>query len=291
VTSRETAKTGLGPGPAARPRLVATDLDGTLLRSDGTVSERTRAALVGCAGAGIDVVFVTARPPRTILPVVEQTGIADIAAASSGATVAICSNGAVLYDFGTGNNTYVHEFSVEAARRVVDLLRPALPDAGFALETGEDAFREAAFLRSAVTPPPGAVAVESLDTAWASARRFVKVMARSPVRHADEMLAESRRILGDLAEPSHSGARGLVELAPPGSTKAGTLALLCDERGIDAQSVAAFGDMPNDLPMLRWAGLPCAVANAHRDVLAAVRTLTGSNDEDGVAAMLETWFV
>jgi hypothetical protein len=283
-------RTGTGPGAGpARPRLVATDLDGTLLRSDGTVSQRTREALAGCAAAGIDVVLVTARPPRTIRPVIEQTGIADIAAARSGATVAICANGAVRYDFGTGKTTFVHEFSTAAARRIVGLLRPALPDAGFALETGEEVFREPAFLRGSVSQPGDTVVVESLDTVWGRAPRFVKVLARSPGRNADEMVAEGRRVLGGLVEPSHSGGRGLLELAPPGSTKAGTLALLCDERGIGPESVAAFGDMPNDLPMLRWAGLPCAVANAHRDVLAAVRVRTGSNDEDGVAAMLETW--
>ena len=288
MTSPETARDGLGPGPT-RPRLVATDLDGTLLRSDGTVTDRTRAALAACAAAGIDVVFVTARPPRTIRPVIELTGVADIAAAGSGGTVAICSNGAVLYDFGAGKATYVHEFSVEEARQAVALLRPALPDLGFALETGEEVFREPAFVRGSLMLPAGSVVVGSLDEVWAGARRFVKILARSPERHADELVAEARRILGARAEPSQSGGRGLVELAPPGSTKAGTLALLCDERGVGPESVAAFGDMPNDLPMLRWAGLPCAVANAHPDVLAAVRVVTGSNDEDGVAAMLESW--
>jgi hydroxymethylpyrimidine pyrophosphatase-like HAD family hydrolase len=101
------------------------------------------------------------------------------------------------------------------------------------------------------------------------------------------MLAAAQQALTVPAEISHSGGRGLVEIAPPGATKASTLAWYCAARGIDPGAVVAFGDMPNDLPMLAWAGSSYAVANAHPDVLRGASGSTASNDEDGVAAVLE----
>jgi Cof subfamily protein (haloacid dehalogenase superfamily) len=260
------------------PRLIATDLDGTLLRSDGTVSERTRAALKACAAAGIEVVIVTARPPRAVAHLVEQTGCA---------ATAVCSNGAMIHDFALGASTFVHAFTPDEARGLVELLRPALPhDTGFALETGEVSYREAAFRIGRVTAH-SSILIGDLHLAWPPAEQFVKVLARSSSATADAMVAAARRAVTDRAEPSHSGGTGLLEIAPPGATKASTLAWLCERRGIDAADVAAFGDMPNDLPMLQWAGAAYAVGNAHPDVLAAVSRVTSANDEDGVAVALE----
>ena len=82
----------------------------------------------------------------------------------------------------------------------------------------------------------------------------------------------------------------LLELSAAGVSKATTLARLCAELGVDAADVVAFGDMPNDLPMLAWAGTAYAVANAHPSVLAAVERRAASNDEDGVAQVLEQLF-
>ena len=93
--------------------------------------------------------------------------------------------------------------------------------------------------------------------------------------------------MGHLAELTHSSLDGLVEISATGVSKATTLELLCTERGIPADCVLAFGDMPNDLPLLAWAGRGIAVANAHPSVLAAVTEHTASNDDDGVALVLE----
>jgi hydroxymethylpyrimidine pyrophosphatase-like HAD family hydrolase len=107
---------------------------------------------------------------------------------------------------------------------------------------------------------------------------------------ADELLVLSRGLAGDLVEPTHSNGRGLVEMGPIGVTKGTALAALATELGIAPQDVVAFGDMPNDLPMLAWAGTSYAMANAHPDVLAAVDLKASSNDEDGVALVLEELF-
>jgi len=90
-----------------------------------------------------------------------------------------------------------------------------------------------------------------------------------------------------LAEVSHSGAAGLAEIAPPGVSKAGALARWSASRHVVPRDVWAAGDAPNDLPMLRWAGLACAVANAHPAVLAAADRVLPANDDDGVAVLLE----
>jgi len=79
-----------------------------------------------------------------------------------------------------------------------------------------------------------------------------------------------------------------VELSAVGVNKAAALAELCHELGFDAAEVIAFGDFPNDLPMLAWAGRSVAVANAHPDVIDEADEVTASNDEDGVAMVLET---
>ncbi len=107
---------------------------------------------------------------------------------------------------------------------------------------------------------------------------------------ADELLVVARGLVGDLVEPTHSNGRGLVEMGPIGVTKGSALAAMAAELGVDRVDVVAFGDMPNDLPMLAWAGNSYAVANAHPDVLAAVELKTASNDDDGVALVLEELF-
>jgi Cof subfamily protein (haloacid dehalogenase superfamily) len=261
------------------PRLIATDLDGTLLRSDLSVSDRTRAALKACAAAGAEVVIVTARPQRTVVEVARRIGCV---------STAICANGAAVLDVAGGATQLVHAFTVRQALEIVARLRLLLPPGtGFALETGDEVYRDAVF-RPGTISGNGAVLLEDLDGVRPRSGGFVKVLARCESATADELLTAAGPALAGFAEPSHSGGRGLLEIAPPGATKSGTLALHCERLGFGARDVVAFGDMPNDLPMLTWAGTAYAVANAHPDVLAAVNRVTGSNDEDGVAAALET---
>jgi len=261
-------------------RMIATDLDGTLLRPGGALADRTRAALRACMDAGIGVVLVTGRPPRTVAALAEQIG--------KGVS-AICSNGALVADFATGKTTVVHEFTPEDARRIVRQLRPVLPDTGFAIESGEAVWRDSEFRPGAFGSDDGDPVrmVEAWDEMWARAGRAVKILARSTTLTADEMMAAAGAAVSVPCEISHSGGTGLVEIAPPGATKATALAWLCGERGIEAGDVLAFGDMPNDLQMLQWAGTGCAVANAHPDVLAAAARTTLANDQDGVAHALE----
>jgi Cof subfamily protein (haloacid dehalogenase superfamily) len=261
------------------PRMVATDLDGTIVRSDGTISTRTVHALLAAERAGATVVLVTGRPPRWLTAIAEQTDHHGIV---------ICENGAIVYDLHAEQILESTLIPVETVVKVVETLSTALPDLGFAVEDGVDAYRTHAYrggwnLGSDVVLP-----VHDLEVVTSHAA--AKLLASHPEIPADELLIIARGLVGDLVEPTHSNGRGLVEMGPLGVTKGTALAHLAAERGIDREDVVAFGDMLNDLPMLAWAGTGYAMANAHPDVLAAVDLTTSSNDDDGVAAVLEQLF-
>ena len=119
----------------------------------------------------------------------------------------------------------------------------------------------------------------------------LKLMLRHDHLTADVLLERAREVVGHLAELSHSNsADGLLEIAAAGVSKASALTRVCAERGLRSEDVIAFGDMPNDLPMLEWAGHAVAVANAHPDLIAAADEVTTSNDDAGVARVLERLF-
>ncbi|GAB3990338.1 HAD family hydrolase [Actinoallomurus acanthiterrae] len=260
------------------PRAVATDLDGTVVRSDYTVSERTVAAFARVERAGAMLVLVTGRPPRWMGPVAD-------AVAHRG--LAICANGAITYDLHTEQVVDTHLIPVDALRTAVGVLGEALPGVGFAVEHGDglvyaDGF-ELSFWDSRTPPAPTPIA-ELVS------RPAAKLLARHPELQADALLAEAAALVGDVVLPTHSNGDRLIEISALGVSKASTLAELCARHGIDAADVVAFGDMPNDLPMLAWAGRSYAVANAHPDVLAAVHHKVAANDEDGVARTIEELF-
>ncbi len=256
-------------------RLVATDLDGTVIRHDGTVSGRTVAALAAVEDAGLPVVFVTGRPPRWMAAVVEATGHRG---------VAVCANGALVYDLHA--EVVLDRFLLEPtlALGVVGRLRERLPAVAFAVERHESYAHEERYrMRWESADVQTVPTAEDLLT-----EPIAKLLARDETSTGDSMLAVAREVLGDLVSVTHSNPRDcLLEISAPGVTKASTLALLAGRLGIGPAQVLAFGDQPNDLPMLAWAGAAYAMGGSHPEVLAAVARRTGSVDEDGVAVVLE----
>jgi HAD superfamily hydrolase (TIGR01484 family) len=253
----------------SRPALLATDLDGTLLRSDGTLSDRTRAAVAAAEDAGVEFVFVTARPPRWLDELADAVG---------GHGVALCGNGAFVLDVARREVVESHPFAPADLRVLLADLRAAVPGIGFAVECADGMRRDEHFLDAHRDDAVG----DDLEAVGAG-----KLLARAPDVEQEVFLARVSEVVGDRAELGFSGAVGLAELTPRGVTKASGLESWCTERGIAARDVWACGDMPNDLPMLAWAGRALAVANAHPDVLAAADEVIGSNDDDGVAQVLE----
>lgn len=261
---------------ARLPRLVATDLDGTLLRSDGTVSPRTSDVIAELEDAGVDVVFVTARPPEWI---------DDLAGVVGAHGAVICANGAFVYDVPSRSILESHVLDAEFVAGVAAELRAALPAAAFAIQGPGGLLSERHFPLLWPSGPTWRVAEEVESFLDVPIGKFMVQCAQTP---ASELLGQVAGVLAGRATVSHSGAPGLAEVSAAGVTKAATLERWCTARGIGAERVWAFGDMPNDLEMLAWAGTSFAVAGAHTDVLAAADHVVGGNDDDGVAAVLDT---
>jgi HAD superfamily hydrolase (TIGR01484 family) len=259
-------------------KLLATDLDGTLLRSDLTISDRTVRALRSASAGGMLVALVTGRPLRWLQLVYDQLGAP---------FPAVCANGALVYDPVADEALHVNPLLPEVLGEVCQRLRAAVPTARFAVE-----IEDGRALRYELDYPlnwdgddPMVQPVASLAELTSVAA--VKLLVRAGRRDPDEFTSLVTGCLGGLAEATHSSSSGLVEISAAGVTKAVGLAWLCERHGVPAEEVVAFGDMPNDLPMLEWAGHAVAVANAHPAVLAAADEVTAGNDEDGVAVYLD----
>ncbi|MER7620383.1 Cof-type HAD-IIB family hydrolase [Streptomyces sp. NPDC126503] len=269
------------PAPAPAPRLIATDLDGTLLRDDKSVSERTVAALAAAERAGIEVFFVTGRPARWMDVVADHV---------HGHGMAICANGAAVVDLHAGGTFLeVRPLERSVALEVVRALRAAAPGAAFAVELTTGIHYEPDYPPFFLDPGATVATAEKLlfeETPGASAP-VLKLLAQHRELDPDAFLALSRQAAGHLASFTRSSPTALVEISALGVSKASTLALCCAQRGIAAEEVVAFGDMPNDIEMLSWAGRSYAMGNAHPDVFAAASGHTAGNNEDGVAVVIE----
>lgn len=253
------------------PRLVATDLDGTLVGADGRISARTAEVLASVDALGVPVVFVTARPLRWMGDIWPYVGRH---------SVAIVSNGAVLYDAGAGRVIDITGIEPEVGQALLADLAAALPRAGLGLEYASGLHRTGLYESDEVPDPS---TISDLRPPWQGpvAKMLVKDYSIPP----EELRAVTAEIVGTRATPTWS-VPGLVEISAVGVTKGWRLREVCASLGIDAADVVAFGDMPNDLEMLRWAGTSYAMANGHSSVRAAATHLAPPNDEDGVARVL-----
>jgi HAD superfamily hydrolase (TIGR01484 family) len=265
-------------------RMVACDLDGTVVRSDGTVSERTLAAFDACERLGVDVVFVTGRPPRWLPPIAEVTGHHGLA---------VCGNGAAVVDLTTFEVVRVSDLPPAAVLEVAERLRARVDEAVFALETLDGVRREPGFMprhAQALAALTGTLP-ELLDGSPAVIKLLCRQdpLPRERRLSADALLRIARVELAGIAEPVHSDPfGGMLEISAPGVSKASGLAGLATERGIAAADVVAFGDMPNDVPMLRWAGRGFAMSGGHPAALEAAGEVAPPCEEDGVARVVET---
>jgi hydroxymethylpyrimidine pyrophosphatase-like HAD family hydrolase len=255
------------------PRLVATDLDGTLLDDEGRLSDRTLDVLRRVQDRGVRVVIVTARPLRWMDALWAQVG--------GGEGVGIVSNGAITYDIGSGRVLDCVGIPAEVGLSMVEAIREAAPGSAFALECLGGYRHEPAYVDLHPTPPD--MQVGDLDGLWDEPA--VKVLAQHLTLDPADFRGRVIDAVGDRATPTWTTER-LMEISAVGVTKGGALAALCDRLGVTADQVVAFGDMPNDIPMLTWAGTSYAVSNAHESVRAAAGHLAPANGEDGVAATL-----
>jgi Cof subfamily protein (haloacid dehalogenase superfamily) len=259
-------------------RLVASDIDGTLIHTDGTLSQRTLDVI---AALPVPFVLVTGRPVRWLSQLYEQM---------PKPVPAICANGAVVYDPDTDKIMQASPLSVDLLLDVAAKLREAIPDVTLAVEVedGRSFWHEEAWPVRWAGEDHGVrmlTAPEELTSVPA-----VKLLARSAAHGPDEFAELVSRTLGGVAEATHSSTSAIVEISAAGVTKAAGLAWFCEREGVRADEVVAFGDMPNDLPMMAWVGRPVAMGNAHPAVREVAGEVTLTNDEDGVARYLSELF-
>ena len=269
--------------------MVATDLDGTIIPHGKSISIRTRTALEACTAAGIHVVYVTGRPPRWLAPVVEATN-------HSG--YAICANGSITLDLDSDSVVALHAIPNEVALEVATRLRAVVGDVLFAVETPRGVRIEHGYAAGrgegraeGLVPNPlqaglereAATLEELLDD-----EPVIKLVAFSTGSTPDGLLAAGRRSVTDLVAPTHSSpAIAILEMGPLGVTKGSSLGDLARSWGIAPADVVSFGDMPNDVDMLRWAGTSYAMSGGHADAISAADHLAPPAGDDGVAQVLE----
>jgi Cof subfamily protein (haloacid dehalogenase superfamily) len=266
--------------PFVQIRAIATDLDGTLLRSDGSVSARTRAAVDAAEDAGLLFVIATGRPPRWIPPVIEQLGERGLV---------VCANGGSIYDPARHEIIARNDLDAEAALAIIDAVQAAYPDAVLGLEQGFEFSADSSIERMT---SPVLQSWKSQGLRIGPIRSFATEGVTKLIVRLDEdappgTAAAVQELVGDLAFVTHSTNESFLELSRPDVTKAATVEGLLLQSGIEPGAVVAFGDMPNDLALIEWAGLGVAVANAHPRLRSSADEVTASNDEDGVAIVIE----
>ncbi|MFE9453643.1 HAD family hydrolase [Streptomyces sp. NPDC006739] len=259
--------------------LIATDLDGSLLRGDDTVSDRSLAALALVARAGAQHLVVTGRPAPRVRPLLDDLGCTGLA---------VCGQGAQVYDAGADRLLWSVTLDRELAETAIGKIEGEVGQVYAAVD--QDGVHgltliEPGYLMPHPTLP--AVRVDRRDDLWCEP--ISKVLLRHHTLSDDELAATARAVVGSLATVTMSGP-GTVELQPCGITKATGLALAARHLGLSARQALAFGDMPNDIPMFDWAARGVAMANAHPELRAVADEITLSNEDDGIAVVLERLF-
>ncbi|MFD7501450.1 HAD family hydrolase [Streptomyces sp. NPDC059850] len=261
--------------------MVATDLDGTLLRGDLTVSPRTRAALAAASRAGARHLVVTGRAAASCREFLVAIGYRGLA---------VCGQGAQLYDATADRLLLSAALDRDLARSVVERTEQALGAGPLELAVVTAAPEN----RFVVTPGfaelrrrPGWHAIVGREALWAEPIEKVLMRHREV---ADDAVAAAAAWAGAGEVSVTLSEKGMIEVLPEGVSKAVGLGLAAERMGFAPADTIAFGDMPNDIPLLDWAGYGVAMGNAHPDLIALADEVAPRNDEDGVAVVLERLF-
>ena len=263
-------------------RLIASDLDGTFLQTGGTVSAQNVAAIGRAHASGLETMFVTGRPTRWMRQISDMTGHEGLA---------LVCNGALLMDLKTQETIYADLISGDAGLKAARILQELDPDISFAVELDR---HDVSFLvddkykprwEVKITPP-----ATDVDAMFAT-EVVVKLLARpsdNVQKNADQFLTEAQAALAGVVDVTHSNFLDLmIEMSALGVNKGSGLEKWATSQGMTASDVAAVGDMPNDVPMIAWAGRGAAVDNAHDWVKDVANEFLPSNDEHGVSVFID----
>ncbi|MEU3717784.1 HAD family hydrolase [Streptomyces californicus] len=257
-------------------KLVATDLDGTLLRGDDTVSERTREALAAATAAGAAHIVVTGRAVPWTRHILDDLGYNGLA---------VCGQGAQVYH--AGEHKLLTSLTLDRQLAGLALAKIEAEVGPVYLAAGRDGLDGEVLVGPGYRVQEGPlpyVFVEDSAEMWTAPLN--KVYLQHPELDDDALATAARAAVGSLVDVVMAGP-GVVEILPLGLSKATGLSLAARRLGVKAADTIAFGDMPNDIPMFGWAHHGVAMANAHDDLKAVAHEITASNEDDGIAVVLE----
>jgi Cof subfamily protein (haloacid dehalogenase superfamily) len=277
VTSSSSPYSSSSPSSPAFPyRLIATDLDGTLLHSDETVSARTRDALAAACAAGAAHIVVTGRSVPWTRHILDDLGYRGLA---------VCGQGAQVYH--AGEHRLLTSVTLDRGLAGLALAKIEAEVGPLALAASRDGLVGEVLVGASYQVQDGPLPYLTLDDPaelWAAPLN--KIYIQHPELGDDELVVAARAAAGSLVDVVLSGP-GIVEMMPMGLSKATGLSLAARRLGLKATHTITFGDMPNDIPMFRWAEYGVAMANAHEEVKAVAHEVTTSNEDDGIAVVLE----
>ncbi|MDQ0991817.1 HAD family hydrolase [Streptomyces sp. V3I7] len=256
-------------------KIIATDLDGTLLRSDGSVSERTRDALAAAAEAGAAHIVVTGRAVPYTRHILDALGYQGLA---------VCAQGAQVYD--AGQHRLLTAVTLDRQLAGVALAKIEAEVGPLHLAASRAGLDGDVLVGPGYAPVGHLPATPFTDASDLWAAPLNKIYIQHPTLSDDELTEVARTVAGGFVTVAMAGA-GIVELLPLGLSKATGLSLAARRLGLKGTPSIAFGDMPNDIPMFGWATYGVAMADAHEELKAVADEVTSSHEEDGIAVVLE----
>ncbi len=256
------------------PRLVALDVDGTIVDETNVVTDEVAEAIGRVVDAGVPVVLSTGRSWVSALTVVEQLPLAH--------AEHVLSNGAVTVRYPPFELVDVLTFD---PRPVIDRILAEHPGVLLGVEEVGVGYRVTDHFPDGELH--GAIAVVGLDELADSP--VTRIVVRDPRSSEEEFIALAHRL--GLEGVSYSiGYTAWLDIAPEGVDKAHGLQRVCGRLGVAASDVLAVGDGRNDLQMLEWAGRGVAMGHGPAELLTAADAVTGTLDAGGLVAELRRWF-
>ena len=268
------------PKPTAGPiKLIAIDLDGTLLRSDKVLSRANARAIAEATNRGVHVVLASARPPRSVRDIYHRLALD---------TLQVNYNGALIHDVPRGRHVFHQPLSVELAKKVVKLARKLDPAVVVSVEVLDKWYTDHV---DETLPTETSKRFEPDFVGPLSAFLTVpvtKLMLLAPpekLRPIHQMVRD--KFADDIAILISDDY--LIQLVHKQVDKASALKLVAERYGVAREQVMAIGDAPNDLGMVRWAGLGVAMANGWDNLKREANLIAPGNDEDGVAHVIREY--
>lgn len=261
----------------AEVRLCVLDVDGTLLTTNHRITDATRRAVAAAQAAGLQIMVASSRAPSALIAVLERLSTATEVAV-------IASQGAILGRYSVARRLEVlsrHPVALGPAQQVVQVaLASRMSVSWYSGSVWLTPHVDVAVAREASITGATPV-VADLETQTKGPDKIMLISPSSDVAALREIAASLPGALqAQFSNPCY------LEITAAGVDKGSTLESFCRNSGIAPSQVLAIGDGPNDLGLFAFAGLGVAPANACPAVLAAADLVTGTNDDNGVAELL-----